>query len=117
MNNSANMGMNGAAAAHSAHVIGNQQFSMYRTKGGGGFAAEDANALDDFFRGKSVVKCGVDRTKDGADRIACGVSIQSKYCKDAYHSVNNAFDGAHGQYRYPARFLRFRRISMMLVCG
>lgn len=78
---------------------------MYRTKGGGGFAAEDANALHDAWNFQEVDKVGVDRSKNGPDRIVGDTAIQSKYCQNARSSVNNAFDGAKGQYRYSGQKL------------
>lgn len=58
----------------------NSQIDKYHTMQGHGFAAEDANALHDTLRGKSVNKVGTDNAPDGADRIVDGVSIQVKYC-------------------------------------
>ena len=70
---------------------------------GGGFAAEDVNALVDELTGKDVEKVGVDNSKNGADRISNGVKIQTKYCQSARATVNAAFDSSTGQYRYTLR--------------
>ena len=67
---------------------------------GGGFAAEDANALFDELTGKKVDKVGIDNAKNGPDRISNGVRIQTKYCKTAYATVNAAFDQTTGIYKY-----------------
>lgn len=76
------------------------QFTKYHTKGGHGFAAEDANAMYDRFHGKKVEMCGRDNSLNGADRIVDGVKIQTKYCQNANGSFNKAFDLVTGQYRY-----------------
>ena len=67
---------------------------------GGGFAAEDANALYDNLCGKDVDKVGISNEKNGADRISGGIKIQTKYCKTARATVNAAFDSNTGQYKY-----------------
>ncbi|WP_017902113.1 hypothetical protein [Pseudomonas asplenii] len=72
----------------------------YRTKNTGhGYAAEDANALNDVLSGRKVELTGKTRELNGADRIVDGVQIQTKYCQSARESINAAFD--NGQYRYP----------------
>lgn len=90
-------------------MTNSQQFSKYGTRGGHGFSAEDANALDDFFLGNNVDKCGWKNTLNGADRIVNNVPIQSKYCRSASCSVNSAFNGAHGNYRYTGQKLEVPR--------
>lgn len=72
----------------------------YRTKNTGhGFAAEDANALNDSLHGRKVELTGKTRELNGADRIVDGVQIQTKYCQSAKASIDAAFE--NGQYRYP----------------
>lgn len=72
----------------------------YRTKNTGhGYAAEDANALNDVLQGRKVELTGKTRELNGADRIVDGVKIQTKYCQSARESIDSAFD--NGQYRYP----------------
>ena len=93
--------VNGVASVASTKCINNQQWTKYHTKGGHGFAAEDANALVDKFRGKCVDKVGVDNARNGADRIVNGVNIQSKYCSTASGSIDAAFE--NGVYRYPGQ--------------
>lgn len=88
--------VNGAVV--SAESLNNQQWTKYHTRGGHGFAAEDANAMSDIFSCKHVEKVGMDNSLDGADRISGGVSIQTKYYCTAKQSVDAAF--RNGQYRY-----------------
>lgn len=74
------------------------QWTKCHCKGATGFAAEDANALNDVLHGNRVNKVGLDNSLNGADRIVDGVQIQTKYFNSASRSVNSAF--ADGQYRY-----------------
>lgn len=67
---------------------------------GHGFAAERANHRLDALSGKKAALVGDDNAKDGADRIVGGQHIQTKYCSTAQRSVNAAFNGDQGQYRY-----------------
>ncbi len=90
--------VNGVASVANTQCTNNQQWTKYHTKQGGGFAAEDANALWDRMHGKSVEKVGLDNSLNGADRISNGVPIQTKYCADASKSVASAFE--NGSYRY-----------------
>ena len=78
----------------------NSQIDKYHTKQGHGFAAEDANALHDTLRGKSVNKVGTDNAPDGADRIVDGVSIQVKYCKTPEDTYRAFFESKDGTLRY-----------------
>ncbi|MBF8805580.1 hypothetical protein [Pseudomonas asiatica] len=72
----------------------------YRTKNTGhGFAAEDANALNDLLRGRKVELTGQTRELNGPDRIVDGVQVQTKYYQSAKASIDAAFES--GQYRYP----------------
>lgn len=93
-----NSSVNGVASVVNTQCTNDQQWTKYHTKQGGGFAAEDANALWDRMHGKRVEKVGVDNSLNGADRISNGVPIQTKYCADASKSVASAFE--NGSYRY-----------------
>lgn len=75
------------------------QHDKYRTMQGHGFAAEDANALNDVLHGRSVDKTGLDNSLNGPDRVVNGVSIQVKYCKTPHDTVNSLFN-TQGEYRY-----------------
>ena len=75
------------------------QHDKYHTMQGHGFAAEDANALNDIFHGRKVSKVGTSNTKNGADRIVNGVEIQVKYCQSAEATVDSLFD-RDGTFRY-----------------
>ena len=91
--------INSAATASSAQSTHNfMQYDRYHCEQGHGWAAEDANAMADRLRGKSVQQVGWNNATNGADRIVNGVKIQTKYCQTAYKSVNAAFDG--DGYRY-----------------
>lgn len=90
--------VNGVASVANTQCTNDQQWTKYHTKQGGGFAAEDANALWDRMHGKNVKKVGLDNSLNGADRISNGVHIQTKYCADASKSVAAAFE--NGSYRY-----------------
>lgn len=85
--------------------VGESQISKYHSgkegKAGHGFAAEDANALADKFKGKRVEKVGANNAKNGPDRISSGERIQTKYCKTARETVNAAF--GDGVYKYKLR--------------
>lgn len=93
-----NATVNGVSSTASTQCTNDQQWTKYHTKQGGGFAAEDANALWDRMHGKRVEKVGLDNALNGADRISNGVPIQTKYCADASKSVASAFE--NGSYRY-----------------
>ena len=69
-------------------------------KGGHGFAAEDANFLNDELRFKKTLKIGLDNKKNGPDRLTDGMLIQTKYSKTAAETVASAFDGKTKLYRY-----------------
>lgn len=87
------------SGAQVAEHLESTQIGKFSTKGGTGFAAEDANALNDQLRGRKVERVGIDNAKDGADRIVNGQPIQTKYFDTAGRSVGDAF-GADGNYRY-----------------
>ena len=99
-------GIAGAGSTPSAAEIENTQWTKYRgPKGGHGFAAEDANALNDRLRGKKVEKVGLNNELNGADRIVDGKMIQTKYYNSAEGSVDAAFDQNTGKYRYDGQIL------------
>jgi hypothetical protein len=67
---------------------------------GHGIAAERANHRMDILKGNKAELVGDNNAKDGADRIVNGQHIQTKYCRTAQRSVNDAFNGGDGKYRY-----------------
>lgn len=88
-----------------AATLERTQIAKYRnTKGGHGFAAEDANSINDRLRGKDAKIVGKTNERNGADRLVDGVHIQSKYCKTASDTVDFAFD-RNGNYRYAGQAL------------
>jgi hypothetical protein len=99
-------GIAGTGSTQSAAEIENTQWTRYKGPNGGhGFAAEDANALNDKLRGKKVDKVGVSNELNGADRIVDGKMIQTKYYNTAKRSVDAAFDQATGKYKYDGQIL------------
>jgi hypothetical protein len=90
--------VNGVASVASTECTNEQQWTKYHCRQGHGFAAEDANAQWDKWHGKHVDMVGMDNAKNGADRVVNGVEIQTKYCANAYKSVDSAFE--NGQFRY-----------------
>lgn len=95
--------VHGVASVASTKSINDTQWTKYHTKGGHGFAAEDANAMVDQLHGKRVEKVGVNNAKNGADRIVNNVEIQTKYCSTAATSIDAAFE--NGVYRYPGQVI------------
>ena len=93
-----NVTVKGVSSTVNAKCTNDLQWVKYHSRQGHGFAAEDANAQCDQWHGKHVCKVGVDNAKDGADRIVNGVEIQTKYCSNAWKSVDSAFE--NGQFRY-----------------
>lgn len=75
------------------------QHDKYHSRQGHGFAAEDANALNDVFHGRKVAKVGTNNAQNGADRVVDGVQIQVKYCQSPEATVNSLFD-RDGCFRY-----------------
>lgn len=75
------------------------QHDKYHSPRGHGFAAEDANALNDILHGRKVEKVGTGNTLNGADRIVDGVQIQVKYCQTPEATARSLFD-AQGNFRY-----------------
>ena len=88
-----------------ATALEKTQVGRFHTKGGHGFAAEDANALADRLHGKNVEVVGTSHAANGADRIVDGVPIQTKYCQTAGLTVGDAFDPQTGKYRYQGQCL------------
>jgi hypothetical protein len=88
--------LNGATIANK---LEQSQINKFHTKGGTGFAAEEANALHDALHGHKVEQVGRNNALNGADRITDGVAIQTKYFSTAKATINAAFD-AEGLYRY-----------------
>ena len=99
--------LNGILAAQ--QIEANTQWTKYRTgpfgRSGHGYAAEDANGLNDVLWGKDVDFSGRDNSKFGPDRVVDGQRIQTKYCKTAAASVNAGFDPETGMYAYEGQVL------------
>lgn len=87
-----------------AHGLELTQINKFHTKGGTGFAAEDANAFNDLISGRIVEPVGRGNTLNGADRIVDGAGIQTKYYESARATLNSAF-GSDGMYRYSGQKL------------
>lgn len=81
------------------------QINKFHTKGGAGFAAEDANLLNDRLRGHKVDQVGTTNELNGADRIVNGVAIQTKYYDSPNSTIKAAFDNNTGNYRYNGQLL------------
>lgn len=88
------------AILDAAQIERNLQWTKYRTRSAQGFAAEDANAFNERLRGMKVEQVGRSNTLNGADRITNGQWIQTKYYQTAKGSVDAAFEGAGGNYKY-----------------
>ena len=96
---------NGLYAPLTAQELEKTQISKYHTKGGHGFAAEDANNLNDRLRSKKSEVVGTSNELNGADRVVDSVRIQSKYFQSASKTVAAAFDSGSGNYRYEGQVL------------
>ena len=94
-----------ATAPPSATALERTQIARYHTKGGHGFAAEDANNLADRLRGKVAKLVGRSNERHGADRVVDGVHVQSKYYENAPATMRSAFDPHGGNYRYSGQVL------------
>lgn len=92
------------AAADLGNAMERTQLNKFHTKGGTGFAAEEANAAADRWRGRTVDQVGTGNARNGADRIVDGVAVQTKYFGSANRTLNAAFDDA-GNYRYEGQLL------------
>ena len=73
--------------------------------GGHGFAAEDANNLNDKLRGKIAEVIGISNELNGPDRVVDGVFVQSKYYRSASETIAAAFDSNSGYFRYDGQVL------------
>lgn len=101
MNEKSTHATSGMASMASTNQIESQtQWTKYHTKGGHGFAMEDAHALHDRQCGRSVDQCGRSNELNGADRIVNGQPIQTKCCGSASRTFSSGFDSATGLYRY-----------------
>ncbi|GFO63623.1 hypothetical protein [Geomonas paludis] len=87
-----------------ANDIEKTQINKFHTKGGTGFAAEEANALNDRLWGRTVDQVGTANTLNGADRIVDGIQIQTKYFDTPSRTVNSAFD-LDGNFKYQGQLL------------
>ena len=81
------------------------QISMYPSPSGHGFAAEDANNINDILRGITAEVIGASNELNGPDRVVNGVFLQSKYYQSASKTVAAAFDSNSGNYRYVKQML------------
>ena len=88
-----------------ATEIEKTQINKFHTKGGAGFAAEDANLLNDKLRGHKVDQVGTTNELNGADRVVNGVSIQTKYYDSPNLTIKAAFNNDTGNYRYNGQLL------------
>ncbi len=96
---------NALSASLTAQELEKTQIAKYHTKGGHGFAAEDANNLNDRLRGKKAEVVGISNELNGADRVVDGVRVQSKYFQSASETIAAAFDSGSGNYRYEGQVL------------
>lgn len=106
---SRNQGGKSVASSLASQRLELSQIGKYHTKGGHGFAAEDANHFVDLLRGRAAQVVGVTNEANGADRLVSGVLIQSKYFSSATQTIAAAFDGAGGAYRYTGQLLEVPR--------
>ena len=93
------------SAPLTAESLEKTQISKYHTKGGHGFAAEDANNLADRFRGKNAEVVGKSNELNGPDRIVNGTPVQSKHFRTPTETVAAAFDPKTGNFRYAGQVL------------
>lgn len=77
-----------------------EQKAARTNPGGHGEMAEEANNLIDRFHRLDAEVVGRDNAKNGADRIANSIKIQTKYYNSARGTLESAFDAQTGQYRY-----------------
>lgn len=91
----------GLAAGNARTVNMLYEQERFNAAQGHGFAAERANDLYDnrpiFGKGSRIV--GDNNAQNGADRIAGGLKIQSKYCQNGQACIRECFDG-NGNFRY-----------------
>lgn len=94
-----------SAAPIDAAALERTQIAKYHTKGGHGFAAEDANTVADRLRGKDARVIGKSNDRRGPDRVVDDILVQSKYYKDASSTINAAFKPNGGPYLYSDQVL------------
>ena len=94
-----------SAAPIDAAALERTQVAKYHTKGGHGFAAEDANTIADQLRGKDARVIGKSNDRRGPDRVVDDILVQSKYYKDASSTINAAFKPNGGPYLYSDQVL------------
>ena len=93
------LGAMGATVGKTAHSWAwNYGRVASRSNTAHGLAAEDMNTMIDKLTGHQASVVGSDNAKGGPDRLVDGVYYQSKYCRTAYHSVDQAFE--NGKYCY-----------------
>ena len=97
--------LQGFTTAEISKGLENTQVGKFHTKGGVGFAAEEANALADKLRLRRVEMSGLSNAQNGADRIVDGIAIQTKYFAAAKETLQSAFDASTGLYRYSGQVL------------
>ena len=83
----------------------NAQRKFKQLNGGKGFAAEQANNLNDIYHGKNAKIVGNDNMLNGPDRRIINrdgtvTQIQTKYHSSATRSIGDAFDANTGLYKY-----------------
>ena len=88
-------GIGAGVAGSATNYADNVSFGAQQ---GHGFAAEQANHLFDKISGKDARIVGGDNAKHGADRIAGGVQIQTKYLESGAKCVEKCFEG--GKFKY-----------------
>lgn len=71
---------------------------VFNSRQGHGYAGEHANHLADKMMGKKAKLVGKGNEKDGADRLANGKPIQTKYCKTGSRCIEECFDGDRFRY-------------------
>ena len=86
-------------------MLEQSQIAKYRSPNGHGYAAEDANTLNDILRGIAAELIGTSNELNGPDRVVNGVFLQSKYYRSASETVAAAFDSSSGYYRYEDQVL------------
>ncbi|WP_156776983.1 hypothetical protein [Nitrococcus mobilis] len=91
---------NGYSAAATASSLEKTQIGKFHTKGGHGFAAEEASALSYKLHGQDAKIIGGTNQANGADLLANGVQLQLKYCQSPQATINAAFAPDSGNYRY-----------------
>lgn len=82
-------------------ISGTNRLDNNANPGAHGFAAEQANTMDDILHGRNARVVGTDNAKDGPDRIVNNVKIQTKYYKSFQESVDSCFSiDSSGKYQF-----------------